>query len=244
MGELDALAESIILDPIEATGDIYHPIPFKEFNQLKPAVREQAVSNKFKLIRSALPFDDFKDIGVLDIGANAGYFSYRFADLGATVDAIEPSERYYEIGQSITSHYTLNVNWYHQNIDSEFLSGRNYSITLMLSVFQWISNGNEKLDDARELLNLISRKSDYLFFELGCNWGTSGIDAKGPALTWIYKLLKEDTTYSRVGYLGSLRLWGNIQSKWRFNRYLFCASNESINLNAWQRFLTGVLKSL
>jgi SAM-dependent methyltransferase len=242
MGSLDALVQSIKSDPIESTGDIYHPIPFAEFKLLKPAVDEKVVYQKYRLIRSALPIDNFKGVKILDVGANAGFFSYKFAQLGASVDAIEPSGRYYEIGKVVASHFDLNVTWFHQSVGIDFLQGKNYDIALMLSVFQWISQGNRKLDSAKSILSEISLRADYLFFELGCNWGKSAIETNTSGLPWIVQLLHECTPYSQIGYLGTTRLWGGRWAGWRYNRFLFCCTNGSAKLNSWQKIVTRVVK--
>ncbi len=241
MGSLESLIRSIEAEPLESSGHVYHPIPFDNFKHLRSATHPRAAYRKYNLIQSALPFEDLKGKKVLDIGANAGFFSYKFAQLGAHVDAIEPHRRYYELGLQVTACYGIDVSWYNQSIDIEFLRGRRYNIALMLSVFQWMSKGNSELDRAKLILREISKRADYLFFELGCNWGSSAIEVKEPALRWIFGLLKENTVYSGIWYLGTTRPWGGIKTRWRFRRYLFCCTDLAVHLNTWQRLVTRLI---
>jgi 2-polyprenyl-3-methyl-5-hydroxy-6-metoxy-1,4-benzoquinol methylase len=92
---------------------------------------------------------------VLDIGANAGFFSYQFAKLGAVVDALEPHKPYYDLGVAVVAHYGVSVSWFNEPLCERFLEHRYYEIALMLSVFQWISEGNAQLKRACELLRLV-----------------------------------------------------------------------------------------
>ena len=238
MDPIDSLIQSLEMEPLESSGHIYHPIPFDRFKPLRSSTHSRATHRKYALIRSALPFQDFGDRRLLDVGANAGFFTYKFAQLGAHVDAIEPHQRYFELGLQVTDHYGVDVNWHKQPIDVEFLQGRKYDIALMLSVFQWMSKGNTDLATAKLILREISKRADYLFFELGCNWGKSSIQVERSALRWILELLEENTVYSEIGYLGTVRAWGKIRTMWRYRRYLFCCTDLSVNLNAWQHLVT------
>ena len=243
MDSIDSLVHSLEMEPLESSGHIYHPIPFDRFRPLRSSTHSRATRRKYDLIRSALPFEDFEGRRLLDVGANAGYFSYKFAQLGAHVDAIEPHERYFELGLQVTDHYGVDVNWYKQPIDVEFLQGRRYDVALMLSVFQWMSRGNADLAAANLVLREISARADYLLFELGCNWGNSAIQVKGSALHWILELLKGNTVYSGIWYLGTIRAWGGIRTMWRYRRYLFCCTNMSVNLDALQHLKTHCIQA-
>lgn len=240
MGWIEEIVSSIVSHPIETSGHIYHPIPFDEFDQLKSSTNSVATYRKWDLILSALPFQTYSGVSVLDIGANAGFFSYQFAKLGAHVDAIEPHKRYHEIGRQISEYYGLPVEWFNEPVSTSFLRGRKYELALMLSVFQWMSQGDSNLDEAKSILRTISERSDYLIFELGCNWGTSAIRVKGLAFKWIVDLLKSSTVYSHIAYLGTTAAWGQRVPLVRIfrKRYVFACSHRDLNLTSWQRLLT------
>lgn len=238
MTSIQTLIQNIKASPIETTGEIYHPIPFKEFEGLKSATHPKAAQQKFQLMHNMLPFETLQNRAVLDIGANAGFFSYKFAQAGAHVEAIEPHPRYFELGQAVSEHHAIDVHWDNNPIEESFLEGKKYDVAIMLSVFQWISKGNSELDFAKSLLRNLSSKTDYLFFELGCNWGKSAINVQGPAIFWIYDLLKKNTPYQNIVYLGSITAWGNFKTIGRYRRYLFGCTNHSANLSLKQKFLT------
>jgi hypothetical protein len=92
----------------------------------------------------------------------------------------------------------------------------------MLSVFQWISQGNKYLDHAKEVLRKVSLTTETLFFELGCNSGKSSVKTKMlNHLSCVYYLLKDNTVYEHIKLIGTSKLWGNRR------RYLFiCSKNE------------------
>jgi hypothetical protein len=241
MGTLKAIVDSIEAQPLEPSAHLYHPIPFEAFNHLSSAVNVAEANKKFQLITNALPYSTFDNRKILDIGANAGFFSYEFASLGGQSDAIEPHPRYYDIGMKVSAHYQAKVSWHNQELNLDFLRDKKYDIGLMLSVFQWISRGNSDLTNARNLLLKVSETTEYLFFELGCNWGKSAIKINGNALPWIANLLRENTIYAGIWYLGMLRPWGDRLNSFRFKRYLFCCSNSFVNLSTWQRIVSVLI---
>jgi len=242
MNEINLKAiESIIADlkanPVEKNGDIYHPIPFDEFASLRTSSKAASAYKKWAMISQALSRQDFKKLRVLDVGANAGFYSYQFAKQGATVEAYEPTSRYAQLGSQVAEIYQLPIRWHGQSLAlSSLAPSAQYDVTLMLSVFQWISRGNEKLDEAKELLRQISRQSQSLFFELGCNYGKSAIHTNTNSLIWVRRLLAENTNYRNIAYMGSVRAWG-----WRGVRYLYACSNEPLQLNWWQQVVTNWL---
>ena len=194
-------------------------------------------------MRDVLPFETLQNKRVLDIGANAGFFSYKFAQAGAQVDAIEPHPRYFELGKAVTEHHAVDIRWHNNPIEENFLQDKKYDVAIMLSVFQWISKGNLELEFAKRLLNTISSKTDYLFFELGCNWGKSAITTQIPAIFWIFNLLKKNTQYQEIVYLGTISAWGNLKTMGRYQRYLFGCTNQKANFSSKQKFLTNGIAS-
>jgi SAM-dependent methyltransferase len=231
------LADWVRQNPQEAGGDIYHPLPFEEFHSLRTSSRASASAGKLRLIERTLgPRADLSGRTVLDVGANAGFFSFSLAQRGARVDAYEPNEYYVSLGRRIVEATSLNVTWFQQPITTGDLAGKQYDIALMLSVFQWISQGNSQLDHAIEILETVARCTDTLYFELGCNAGKSAIEIDSHSLPWIYRLLRRHTAPRRVHYLGSETAWG------RSRRYMLAATNRDLHLTHRQRAVTRVLE--
>ncbi len=232
------IIEDLLEDPVEQNGHIYHPIPFDEFNELTTSSNAQAAYRKWELLTGALPNKDYSGYRVLDIGANAGFYSYQFAKHGAIVDAFEPAPRYAQLGKKITAIYDLPIEWHARPFDESFLGEQDdYDVTLMLSVFQWMAEGNTQLESATETLRAVAKKTRYLFFELGCNGGKSSIQVSGSGLRWISKLLNNATDYDTIAYLGSVRAWN-----FRDIRYQFVCTSEAVNLSRWQMSATRMLR--
>ncbi len=231
------IAKNIEDNPCETTGHIYHPLPFPEFKELKTSSSPKSAYRKWHLISrvlSSLP--SIAGLRVLDVGANAGFYSFNFAKLGAQVDAYEPHRHYAEFGNRIAEATDLPVRWYNKRLEQADLVGKKYDIALMLSVFQWISRGNENLEEAKALLNAVAQSSGILFFELGCNHGKSAIHTEERPIAWIWRLLQENTLPKKVAFLGSTAPWG------KGRRFIFVCAENKISLNIWQRLVTYALK--
>lgn len=225
----DEIVEDLKQNPIERYGEVYHPIPFKEFSGLKISADIKSAYRKLNLVLDISGKNgNFENARLLDIGANAGLYTYEFAMRGTQVDAVEPDKRYFEIGRKISWNYNLPINWFDKPINLEFLEGKKYDVCLMMSVFQWITNGNDKLEYGKLILEKISECTDVLFFELGCNSGKSSIDidANVHPYRWIKDLLQQNTAYHYIRLLGVTKPWGRHST-----RYLFVCSKKSLNCN-------------
>ncbi|MDZ7336936.1 MAG: hypothetical protein ONB30_00195 [candidate division KSB1 bacterium] len=247
MSSIQEVVSQIKQKPIEGSAHLYHPIPFPEFDHLTSSSGRRNAIRRWKLIHRALPTERMTGKRILDIGANAGFFSYEFAKLGAVVDAIEPHKPYYDLGVAVVAHYGVSVSWFAEPLSAQFLKEKQYEIALMLSVFQWISEGNAKLQQACELLRLVSEHSNYLFFEMGCNHGSSAITARGlpvlVTLKWVYQLLRRETIYQNAYLLGFS--WPHV-SIWRpwgylFPRAIFVATSQPVALTCTQRLASQAL---
>lgn len=230
--KLQAIASQIQASPAEAKGDIYHPLPFPEFDHLKVSSNRRAAYQKWWLIRRALPLASLEGVRVLDVGANAGFYTFNFAKLGARVEAYEPHTHYTTIGRQITDVTNLAITWHNKPLEAADLAGETYDVALMLSVFQWISEGNRRLAEATDLLRKIAAATDILFFELGCNKGKSAIQVNDRPLAWVWRLLQENTRPKSVYYLGRTRLWRGT------DRYLLACATQPLRLNLWQQLVT------
>jgi SAM-dependent methyltransferase len=207
------IADWVRQNPREAGGDIYHPLPFEEFRTLRTSSKASASEDKWRLIERSLGSRaDLAGKTILDVGANAGFFSFSMAQRGARVDAYEPHEYYVSLGRRIAQATSLDVTWFQRPLTAGDLAGKHYDIALMLSVFQWISEGNQRLDQAVELLETVARSTRTLYFELGCNAGKSAIEVDGATA------------------------WG------RARRYMFAATGENLRLTRRQRTITRLLE--
>ena len=235
--KLQELAGYIKAHPMESMGDIYHPLPFPEFQQLTVSSDPGATNKKWSLIKQSLPDLSFNELKVLDVGANIGFYTFSLAQLGAAVDAYEPRESYVQLGRQIVDVTGLTVNWHPKTLETEDINTGPYDIALMLSVFQWISDGDTRLQYAGDILRAVASSSRILFFELGCNYGRSAIHTHERPIGWIWRLLQQQTSPRNVVYLGSAVPWKDGR------RYMFACTDVPLRLTAWQRFVTFALKN-
>jgi len=211
-------------NPIESGGHVYHPIPFAEFQNLKTSSNIDEVYKKWGLIENyitEITSNNWQNLKVLDIGANAGFYTFNMAIKGAKVTAFEPHPRYGPIGKFLTKEKKLNVQWYANPFEFKLIQHEHFTIALMLSVFQWMAAGGERMAEACINLKYISSVCDYLFFELGYNKGASSINTKRlNHYAELIRFLNKHTEYEYFKLIGTTRLWKSTR------RYLVLCSND------------------
>jgi hypothetical protein len=233
---IEGIIKNIKDNPIEKNGELYHPIPFPEFNGLKISSNPKGVFKKWDLISNTLKiiFSDKTNFRVLDVGANAGFYTFNFAKNGASVKSFECHDRYKDIGRIIAKEKKLPVEWNSKAFQSNSIQkDEQFDVALLLSVYQWMSNGDINDKEAKASLKLISDQSDYLFFELGYNNGKSCVrTTKWFHYAEMIRFLQESTSYLNFKLIGKTKLWGGQK------RYLIlCSNNPNMEDKGWSAFL-------
>lgn len=213
---VDEIVTDLEQHPVERAGHVYHAIPFPEFAHLSSSADAETAQRKLELVTSVvvrrrelgLPCDR-----LLDIGANAGLFTFSLAAQVESVTAYEPHPRYGPIGEYLAQARVDNVDWHARPFSIEEIA-QSWDVALMLSTFQWITEGDRLLAQGRELLRALSRQTACLIFELGLNSGKSAVTTrKRNHIAWIYRLLRTSTDYAHVRLVGRSRPWGG---GWRY----------------------------
>ncbi len=232
---IELLKVDLINNPIESGAPIYQPIQFPEFKDIKTSLNRDNFIRKYELISKHIP-KELHQIKIIDIGSNSGFFSFNCIERGAIVDALEPSSRYFNLCKKLIEIYNvLNINLINKPISMEFYKNKKYDYGFMLSVFQWISEGNRKLEFAKNILMETSKHVDTLFFELGCNSGKSSVRTKKVNhLSVLFFLLRNNTVYKNIKLIGTTRIWGS------YPRYLFICSNKDFKVG--ESFFYSFLK--
>ena len=209
---INDIVDEILNNPIEKKAHIYHPIPFPEFDILKTSSKKKESYKKLNIISSTAHkyfLKEVKNLKFLDIGANAGFYTFSFAKMGAKVTAFEPHSRYGPIGAFIAKDKNLSVTWYNSTFKVKTVKNDYFDITLMLSTFQWMAGGGKRMEKAISKLEYISNISEVLIFELGYNKGTSSIKtSKINHYAELVKLLQQNTRYNCFKLLGTTKPWG------------------------------------
>ena len=222
--DINEIIRDIELNPLERSGHIYHPIPFPEFSNLRTSSNSKQVYKKWRLIKEVLNKiypGGLNGVRILDIGANAGFYTFSLAQEGAEVIAFESEPRYSAIGQFLAIEKRLPATWYDVPFKREVVSGQQFDVALALSVFQWMADGGNRLRKAIDDLRAISEISRFLIFELGFNKGTSCIRTrKLNHYAELVRFLNHNTVYDHFMLLGITRLWASSP------RYLVLCSHE------------------
>lgn len=206
-------------NPAENYGNIYHPIPFNEFENLKTSTNKEGFYKKWNIIKNAITSElgeELSKVNVLDIGANGGFFTFSLANEVASVVAFEPHLRYGVIGKELVKLKGINnVTWFNKPFDLTEVEDKKFDLTLMLSVFQWMAEGGNELEKASKQLMEISKISKYLIFELGFNSGKSSLTTDNPDhYKELLTLLKTNTVYKNFELLGESNFWGSELSRY------------------------------
>lgn len=233
------IIKDIEQNPVETKGQIYHPIPFKEFEHLSTSSSKEAVYEKWRILKfwiEQINFD-FSELKVLDIGSNAGFYSFSLAQLGASLVSFERHKRYGEIGKCVAEAKQLKVDWRAQAFDSKSITANDkFDAALLLSVFQWMAEGDVEHKEALASLKLISDQSEHLFFELAYNSGKSCVRTnKLNHYAEMIQFLKRSTSYTHFKLVGKTRLW---RGKKRY--LILCSRNPKFEDTGYSNFIRKI----
>jgi len=222
-------------DPVERSGHVYHRIPFPEFAHLTASSSAESAQQKLELVRNVLDGRRARGLPcdrLLDIGANAGLFTFSLAETVGSVTAYEPHPRYGPIGEYLASARTPNVDWRPRPFALDEVT-ESWDVALMLSSFQWITEGDRKLEDGRRLLQALSRNVKCLIFELGLNSGSSAVTTRRRNhVGAIYHLLRRSTEYPHVDLVARTKPWeGAARSGWRYT--FVCSQDDDAVPEVW-----------
>lgn len=221
---LNDLIKEIEYNPLEKSGHLYHPIPYPEFKHLTISSSRTGVIDKWDKIQNigVQVFSSFDGLKILDIGANAGFYTFNLAKKGALVTAFESNPRYKVLGQNVARLKSPTTIWRPEAFNRFVtLQEDKYDLCLCMSTYQWMAKGGKDLPEASKSLCKISEVSDYLLFELGYNRGTSHLStSRWNHYSALIDHLRQSTQYRYFRLIGTTRVWKNAR------RYLVLCSNE------------------
>lgn len=141
---VDEILEYLERNPIEEGGQLYHPIPFPEFQNIGTSTDRESSMNKLGIVLANVEkiYSDYDGLKVLDVGANGGLYSFSFAERGAEVVSFEPDAKYSMIAESLIRLKGIsNMVWYNEPLSTARIESESFDVALMLSVFQWMASG-------------------------------------------------------------------------------------------------------
>ena len=159
---------------------------------------------KLGLIKNFIP--SFKDLSVLDIGCNSGFFSIELAKLGAFVNGVDIDETLISKLKTFESE-TLKFNMV--SVEEIVEQGVSFNIILFMSVYHHLIN-IRGIDKAREILRKLATMSECLIFESGqrdedvsFEWKNK-LPEKFSTPEDIFEELEHNTDFEKFQLLGSL----------------------------------------
>jgi hypothetical protein len=180
---IDHAYNSFVFEEIKTVNEIYQPMYGYDLFRAK-----RNCDDRFEAITNFFNKDFFKGINILDVGAQLGYFAFKFSEIGAFVDCTDIDKGAVEFSRLIRTYnkninnnaFVNNISFLDYEINAENISeilnltGKNhYGAVLVLSVLHHIvyTNGkkygyNKGLEIGRKLIEKISEISDYLIIEL------------------------------------------------------------------------------
>ncbi len=143
-------------------GMYYNPLPFKEFVDIPPL--RHYPEQRLELV---MPWVDFKDKTVVDIGANMGYYSFMAAELGAAyVVPIETYTKGCEVMERVAKIYGYSqIHTWSQNVKEFPFDKVKPDIVFAFSVLPYL--GQPDPEPLRIVLRSLARNCDTTFIEMG-----------------------------------------------------------------------------
>ena len=189
-------------------GEVYHPIPFREFRSLTTQVHDKTSYSRLGMILSQYP--DLHNKRVLDLGCNVGFYSFSLAKRGARVTGLDSSEQDIKLARELARIYEVPVDFQNRPVTPEFWqeNGVRYDIVLCFSMLQWvIAQSGQR--DGRQLLKTVSERSEALFFDVPVNRGKACLTCRaGQELAFVYDLLHDATAFRELVHVGDVHPYG------------------------------------
>lgn len=141
----------------------YQPIPELKISASK--LNNNYTFNRWQKIKSNIPFE--KNLSVLDIGCNTGFFCIQLASLGYCVTGLDGSITQYLFLVNVKNVLRLN-NLLVGNmfVDPDIIKKLpNYDMVLLLNVFRHWSEAYGKLNALEMLSKIYEKTNKVLFFE-------------------------------------------------------------------------------
>jgi len=142
--------------------ELYQPLPWLGIDVDSEASKRHRTIERWHMIERELPE---KPCSVLDIGSNVGFFSFKLAEKGNFVIAMERSLLFHEIANAAMKAINFtNVNFYRIGLTPQNVRTLpRCDVVLLLSVFhQWCLEFGEQ--QALDMLRCIADKADQKFF--------------------------------------------------------------------------------
>lgn len=175
---------------------IYQNIKFPDFSL---SAKKQRTNPELRLQL----FDniDVRGKTVYDLGCSNGFFCFELAKRGAKVIGIDKNKDTIKLNKLISEYYDLDIQFFEDDLlDETFYTERmeKSDIVIFLSVIHHIYNKTQKNPSqfCNKILQTISKKTGYLFFETGqsgepFHWsiklGEMGLDPKNWILSnWLH----------------------------------------------------------
>jgi len=206
--ETDQLIGAIKGNHLANLGEVYHPIPFREFQGLTTQVRPTASYKRLGMILCMC--SDFRGKRILDLGCNVGFYSFSLAKRGAVVTALDLVPERIDLARTIAEIYETPVDFQERPATPEFFEqlGERFDAVLCFSMLQWViaQDGREAGD---RLLRAISDHSDSIFFDVPINRGKACLVCRpGEELAFVHNLLRDATSYDEVRHVGDVHPYG------------------------------------
>lgn len=206
--EVERLLSKITASSLEMWGDLYHPVPFYEFRNLRTMTNGKTPYRRLAMILSR--YGDLRGREVLDVGCNVGFYAFSLAKRGARVTGVDQGSQYIEIAKELSKIYGVPAEFHHLPVTPEWLLTKRgaYDLTLCFSVLQWVIDQRDR-EYGGQVLEAISAKSNALFFDVAVNAGKAHLSCKaGEEIAFVYSLLRQFTSYPNIEYVGDVEPFG------------------------------------
>lgn len=177
-----ALSREIAGAPLVAHGDVYQPLPFPEFADLRTQADDLASYQRLGLILDACPQPH--GMRYLDLGCNVGFYCFSLARRGAVVTGVDIDDRFIGIARRAAANKGVAAEFIRAPLEPTLFTADgilggarpSWDLVTCFSTLQWVIEEHDE-EFAVELLTEIGRRSTALLIDIPVNCGSPRLSA-------------------------------------------------------------------
>jgi len=217
--DLMKLASVIRSKPMVRMADIYHPLPFPEFQDLTTQADTEATYSRLGMILRVL--GDPAGKKVLGLGCNVGFNVFSLAFRGCRVSGLDADSRFIDVARAVAKAKGIDAQFVDADLDPGAFEaggvltrladhpendpqGKCWDLITCFSMLQWVTKMHD-LDYCRRVLGEMSRYTNALLVDIPVNCSGVYLAApEGKEISWMEEFLRGACEFTEYRYVGKV----------------------------------------